>query len=95
MAMARTGAAVVSTHLIGRTQSWKPNGRPICSRFMRFSRCQYSSSHMTRWASQNSFFSNIAQTGGSNVIASMPIIRTPRAMSQRVASALIPGWSVL
>ena len=61
---------------------------------MRFSRCQYSSSHITRWASQNFFFSNIAHTGGSNVIASQPIIRTPRSISQRVASALMPGWSV-
>jgi hypothetical protein len=80
--------------LIGVTISWKPCGRPICSRFMRFSRCQYSSSHITRCASQNFCFSNIAHTGGSKVMASQPISRTPRSISQRVASALIPGWSV-
>ena len=94
IAIARTGAAVVPTHFTGSTDSVKPCGRPICSRFMRFSRCQYSSSHITRCASQNTLRSNIAHTGGSNVMASQPIMRTPWEISQRVASAVIPGWSV-
>ena len=49
---------------------------------------------MTRWASQKCFPSNIAQTGGSKVIASIPIIRTPCAIRCRVASAVMPQWSV-
>ncbi len=50
---------------------------------------------MTRWASQKCLVSNIAHTGGSKVIASQPIIRTPRLISHMVASAVMPGWSVL
>ncbi len=83
------------THLTGMTMSLKPCERPIWSRFIRFSRRQYSLSHITRWASQNFCFSNIAHTGGSNVMASQPISRTPRSISHSVASALMPGWSVL
>ena len=39
MATARTGAAVVPSHLIGNTDSLNPCDGS-CSRFMRFSRCQ-------------------------------------------------------
>src|SRR5262249_29695881 len=75
IATARTGAPVVPTHLTGKTAREKPCERPISSRLHRFSRCQYGSSFITRCASQSSLRSNIAQTGGSRVIASIPIIR--------------------
>ena len=91
IATARTGAAVVPDPL-DREDRELEAVRAAADRGSSGSRDASSPRRSSRGAPPRSACcSNIAQTGGSKVIASQPIMRTPCAIRWRVASAVMPG----